>query len=203
MSYYHDHRHTENVRSQFRAGRTAQSFAAVVGTVEQATEKPIIGRSGDHLQFDLEIGVGASYQVDVNAQSSDGSPVDVYIADQDINPSGTNPDEPFGAPAFGVFPSAQLSYAAMGLTDDDFTAVSDSRIEGQLESLLNASQFVAVYGMTFDDGGPNGKGIHETHFNPAQQNEDGALAIYSVDGQTDKPKRTWVFFKFGNESIKK
>lgn len=201
MSYHHDHDHTANVRPQFRAGRTSESFAAVVGTVEQNSAHPITGRSGDHLQFYIDVGGGSRYQVDVNTQSSDGTPVQVYIADQDVNASGTNPDEPFGAPAYGVFPNAQLSYRAMGLGQSDFKPVSYFRIEGQLTAALNASQFVSVYGMTFDDGGSDGKGIHETHYNPGTANEDGGLAIYSVDAATGKPTRTWFFFKFGNEVI--
>ena len=201
MSYHHDHNHTANVRSQFRAGKSPQSYAAVVGTVEQSSERPVTGRSGDHLQFYLEVGGGARYQVDVNAQSSDGSAVEVYIADQDVNPSGTNPDEPFGAPAYGVFPNARLSYEAMGLTDDDFAPLSYFRIDGQLRSALNAAQVVSVYGMVFDDGGAAGKGIHETHFNPSKTNQDGAVATYTVDSGTGNPKRTWFFFKFQNERL--
>lgn len=201
MSYHHDHDHTKPVRAQFRAGKTPQSYAAVVGTIEQDTEKPITGRSGDHLQFYIAIGGGSRYQVDVNTQSEDGSDVEVYIADQDVNPSGTNPDEPFGAPAYGVFPKAQLSYRSMGLTDADFKPLPYFRIDGQLTAALNAAQFIAVYGMTFDDGGDDGKGVHQTHFNPGEANQDGALLVYSVDPATERPKRTWFFFKFENESL--
>jgi len=201
MSYHHDHTHLTDVRSQFTAGRTPESYAAVVGTVEQDSERPITGRSGDHLQFYLDVGGGARYQVDVNTQSEDGSAIGVYIADQNVNTSGTNPDEPFGAPAYGVFPNAQLGYQAMGLTDQDFTPLPYSRIEGQLEAALNASHFVSVYGLTFDDGGPDGKGVHETHYNPGRLNQDGALAVYSVDAGTGNPKRTWFFFKFQNDKI--
>jgi hypothetical protein len=201
MSYYHDHNHAADVRAQFSAGKSPESYAAVVGTVEQSSEQPITGRSGDHLQFYVDVGGGARYQVDVNTLSSDGSAVEVYIADQGVNPSGTNPVEPFGAPAYGVFPNAQLSYAAMGLNDGDFAPLSYERIDGQLRAALNAAHFVSVYGMTFDDGGPDGKGIHETHFNPGEANQDGAILIYSVDSGTGNPKRTWFFFKFQNERL--
>ena len=199
MSYHHDHNHTTNVRSQFRSGQPRQNYAAVVGTVDQASEKPITGRNGAHLQFYVNVGGGARYQVDVNTQSKDGSAIGVYIADQDVNASGTNPDEPFGAPAYGVFPNAKLSYKSLGLTDNDFKPLPYYRIDNQLCAALNAAKFVAVYGMTFDDGGADGKGIHETHFNKGQPNEDGAVLIYSIDG--GKPIRTWFFFKFQEDHI--
>lgn len=55
--------------------------------------------------------------------------------------------------------------------------------------------------MTFDDGGSDGKGIHQTHFNKVEANEGGALAIYSVDANTGNPKRTWFFFKFTEDKL--
>ena len=201
MSYHLDHIHVSNIRSQLRAGRSPEQYVAVVGVVEQGSEKPITGRNGDHLQFYLEIGGGHSSQVDVNTQSKDGSEILVYIADQDVNASGANPDEPFGAPAYGIFPNAELSYAAMGLNDADFYPLPYYRIEAQLEAMLQASDLVVVYGMTFDDGGPNGKGVHDTHLSTERKNEDGALLVYSVDSATDAPKRTWFFFKFREDSI--
>ena len=201
MSYHHDHSHTANMRAQFRAGRSPEQYAAVVGTVDQSGEKPITGRSGDHLQFYLDVGGGARYQVDVNTQSSDGLDIQVYVADQDVNTSGSNPDEPFGAPAYGVFPNARLSYTSIGLNQGDFYPLSYYRIDGELQAALSAAHFVVAYGMTFDDGGPDGKGIHDTHFNVGKTNQDGALLIYSVDAQTGNPKRTWFFFKFQSDPI--
>jgi hypothetical protein len=201
VSYHHDHKHTANVRAQFRAGRSPESYAAIVGTVEQNSEEPLTGRSGDHLQFCINVGGGKRYQVDVNTQSGDGTPIMVYIADQDTNPSGMNPDEPFGAPAYGVFPDAQLSYESMGLNDNDFYPLSYYRIDGQLGTALTTAYFVSVYGMTFDDGGPDGKGIHQTHYNKGGRNQDGAVLIYSVDAGTGNPKRTWYFFKFSDDSL--
>ena len=201
MSYHHDHTHVTNVRPQLRSANSPQSYAAVVGTVDRNSEAPITGRSGDHLRFYLAIGNGTRVQVDVNTRSRDGSPVQVYIADQDVNVSGTNPDEPFGSPAYGVFPNASLSYAAMGLYDSDFVDLAATRLDGQLEAALNAAEFVTAYGQTFDDGGADGKGVHEIHFNPGATNQDGALAIYSVDSGTGRPKRTWFFFKFVTDRI--
>ena len=202
MSYHHDHNHTQNVRAQFRAGKSPGKYGSIVGTVDTGTEKPTTGRSGDHLQFYLEIGGGTRYEVDVNTRSKFGTEVQVYIAEQDVNPSGSNPDEPFGEPAYGLFPKAQLSYQKLGLKDADFTSEPYFRIDSQLTAALNASTFVAVYGLTFDDGGPKGKGIHLTHYNGGKgDNTDGALAIYSVDKTTGKPTRTWYFFKFAEDSI--
>ncbi len=200
MSYHHDHNHTTDVRAQFRAGRYPESYAALVGTIEQGSEKAITGRSGDHIQFYLSVGGGARYQVDVNTQSTDGTAINVYIADQSVNPSGTNPDEPFGAPAYGLFPAAALSYPKIGLTNKDFSPLSYYRIEGQLTSALQASSFVTVYGLTFDDGGTDGKGVHETHFT-GRPDQDGALVIYSIDPASGAPVRTWFFFKFANQNI--
>jgi hypothetical protein len=201
MSYHHDHQHTKDVHAQFRTGRTPESYAAVVGTVDQSSEHPITGRNGDHLQFYLLVGGGSRYQVDVNTQSSDGSEIGVYMAEQDLSPSGSNPDEPFGAPAYGVFPDAQLSYKAMGLKDADFVPLPYYRIDGQLTAALNGATFATAYGVTFDDGGPDGKGVHDTHFSPKTPNEDGAIAVYSVDQTSGKPTRTWFFFKFQNQKI--
>jgi hypothetical protein len=189
------------MRDQFRDGNTPERYAAVVGTIAQNSERPITGRSGDHLQFYLQIGNGMQYQIDVNTQSSDGSNIEVYIADQDIDQTGTNPGEPFGAPAYGVFPDAHLSYAAMGLTDADFAPMAYYRIDGQLSAALNTASFVTVYGMSFDDGGSNGKGVHDTHYNPEDVDQDGAIAIYWLDPTTNAPKRSWFFFKFQDETI--
>lgn len=198
MSYYHDHNHTSP--QQFQSGKTPQRYGALVGTVESNSERPITGRSGDHLQFYVSVNDSLAYQVDVNTQSRDGSDIEVYIATQSLQADDANPAEPFGPPAYGVFPTAQLSYAAMGLNDTEFEAIAYNRIDGQLKAALDAAHFVAIYGMMFDDGGDNGKGIHETHFT-GRANQDGAIAIYGVDGQTGEPVRTWFFFKFETDSI--
>jgi hypothetical protein len=200
MSYYHDHDHTTESRHQFRTGVTPKRYGAVVGTIDTNTEKPIQGRSGDHLQFYVEVGNNTRYQVDVNTQSEDGTAIQLYVAVQDLPSAGSNADEPFGAPAYGVFPDAKLSYEAIGLTDEDFIAVPDFRLDSKLEAALNQAEFVSVYGQTFDDGGPTGKGIHETHFT-GKPNQDGAIAVYQIDSATNAPKRTWFYFKFQNDKI--
>lgn len=199
MSYYHDHTHVTPARATFRSGSSPESYGSIVGTIEQSTEHPITGRSGDHLQFDVQIGNGISYQVDVNTQSENGTATELYVAVQDLQPVGSNPDEPFGPPTYGVFPNAQLSYTAIGLTDDDFAPVSDTRLDSQLEAALNQATFVAIYGQTFDDGGANGKGIHDVHYT-GKPNQDGAIAIYAVDSN-GKPTRTWFYFKFQEDDI--
>jgi hypothetical protein len=99
-----------------------------------------------------------------------------------------------------VFLNAQLSYAAIGLSDDDFAPVSDTRLDSQLEAALNQATFVAIYGQIFDDGGPNGKGIHETHY-VGKPNQDGAVAIYAIDSASGEPTRTWFYFKFQEDHI--
>ena len=200
-SHYHDHSHTEPPAHGFQSGLSPQDFAAVVGTVDQASEQPIVGPSGDHLKFFIEIGGGVSYQVDVNTQSRDGSEIEVYVADEDLNPVGTNASEPFGAPAFGVFSDARLSYQGLGLSDQEFIPISASRIQTLLENALNQSTFVSVYGLVYDDGGVSGKGVHETHFDPTRPDEDGAVAVYIQDPATGAPKRTWFFFKFAEDDI--
>jgi uncharacterized protein YukJ len=173
----------------------------VVGKVDVDTEKPIMGRSGDHLQFYVDINTSLRYQVDVNTESKDGTDVLVFVADEEIPPDPTNP--PFGLPAFGVFPAPEtkLSYAALGLTDAEFTAVSDTRIESQLEAALGQSDFVAIHGFIFDDGGADGKGIHETHFNPGKANQDGAVVVYLTPQPGQALTRRWFFFKFQDETI--
>ncbi|RUL72502.1 DUF2278 family protein [Dyella choica] len=200
MFFHHDHTHTSNIRSKFRSGKSPELYAAVVGTIVQDSEKPITGRSGDHLQFYLDIGNGTRYQVDVNTQSLDGSQVDVYIADQDLGDSDPESSDPFGPPAYGVFPNSQLSYKAVGLSDSDFAPVTYFRLDGQLKAALSTATFVSVYGMTFEDGDAV-RGIHETHFNPGKANQDGAVVVYWTDSGTGKLKRTWFFFKFENQHM--
>ncbi len=200
MSFYRDHDHSTAKAGALKSGFTPETFAGVVGAVANSSEKPITGRNGDHLQFSILAGPGVTYQVDINTQSSDGSSVMVYIATETLTASPTNPNQPFGVPAYGVFPDAKLSYAGMKLTDAEFQSISVTRIEAQLEAALQMSDFVAAYGHTFDDGGPNGKGVHDIHYYPAQTNQDGALAVYNKE-PAGAAKRTWFFFKFDNEHI--
>ena len=105
-----------------------------------------------------------------------------------------------GAPAYGVFANASLSYAGLGLTDDEFTPVSASRIQSRLEAALSQSEFVVIYGLVFDDGGPDGKGIHGTHFDHTHENADGAVVVYNIDSNGN-PSRMWFFFKFAGDQI--
>ncbi len=160
-------------------------FQSVVGVVDRSSEHPIKGASGDHLQFYLTLKDGTRYQVDVNTQSRDGSEVQVYSSSAAALP----------APAPGVS-AAKLSYAAAGLKNAQFKAESESDIDAQLEAALNRSQSVAAFGATFDDGGGNGKGVHDTHYT-GRSNQDWAIAIYDGGG-----KAIWFFFKFDNQSIR-
>jgi hypothetical protein len=192
----HDHTTPHNLTSAM----PSQHFAAVIGTVEQKTEHEIVGRNGEHLQFYVDTGADGAYQVDVNIQSRDGTEVLVYVATESLAGQGCNPGEPSGDPAPGVFTDARLSYAGMGLNDGEFQALDAVRVQSVLEATLNQSDLVAVYGQVFDDGGPNGKGIHETHLNPDLTNQDGALAVYGKDAQGNA-QRTWFFFMFSGEQI--
>ncbi len=202
MSYYNSHRHLENVSGRFRSGNSELTYGAVVGAAEISSERPIQGRNGDHLQFYIRVDAGTAYQADVNTQSRDGSDIGVYIAEETLDP--VSAEAPFGEPKFGADSGAELSYHAIGLTDGNFVALPYTRIEDQLRADLATSKFVTAYGSMFDDGGANGKGVHETHFNPAppaRPNQDGALALHALDGATGKPKRIWYFFKFQEDSI--
>jgi hypothetical protein len=199
--YYHDHTHTTHEGHDFRPAATPQKFAALVGTIDPNTDKAIQGRSGDHLQFYVQVGASTRYQVDVNTQSRDGSAIEVYIASEALKSDSTNPNDPFGQPAYGVFPNAALSYAGLGLTDNDFAPINASRIEAHLEAALGAATFVSIYGQVFDDGGDDGKGIHETHFT-GHNNQDGAVAVYTSDPNTGAPSRTWFFFKFKEDDLR-
>jgi hypothetical protein len=185
-----DHDHT--APHDLTSAMPTQHFAAVLGTVEKSTEHEIVGRNGEHLQFYVDVQPGVRYQTDVNIQSRDTSEILMYVAAESLQTAGL--------PAFGVFTDAHLSYAGMGLTDGEFQALSAVRIQALLEAALNQGDCVAVYGQVFDDGGPNGKGIHETHYNSGRTNEDGALAVYGKDAQGN-PQRTWFFFKFSDDRI--
>ena len=203
MSYFLNHQHVGPPRHAFQNALAPDQFAAVVGTVDKTTEHPIQGSGGDHLQFYLNIGGGSRYQIDVNTLSRDGSEIGVYVANEPLDPppATTPADQPFGgAPTYGVDREAQLSYAGLGLTDADFAQLSPIRIEASLEAALNQSSFVCAYGLVFDDGGANGKGLHETHFS-GRPNQDGAVAVYSQDPASGALKRIWFFFKFSDQSI--
>lgn len=198
MTYFTEHRYVEP--RELTPAATAEHFAAVVGTVVISTEHEIVGRNGEHLQFYLDIGNGVRYQVDVNIQSSDGQPIEMYVGAENLDPAGVTPDEPFGSPQYGAFADAALSYAGIGLADAMFTPVDAVRIQQQLEAAFAQSTFVAVYGLVFDDGGPDGKGIHETHLNATRTDQDGALAVYGKDAAGDAQRR-WFFFKFAEDRI--
>ncbi len=186
-------------KREFKSVGTETAFAAVVGTVDTNAEKIIDGRSGEHLQFEVVIDGSTRFQVDVNTQSKDGSSVLVCIADETVDANGE-----LGPGQFGVFPApnAALSYAKLGLQDSQFSEVTSARIEAQLEAALGQSVSVGLYGFTFDDGGSDGKGIHETHFNSGKKDEDGAVVVYLQpdDGQKQVTRR-WFFFKFDGDKI--
>lgn len=198
MSYYTEHTYIEPRR--LTPAATPERFAAVVGTVVISTEHEIVGRNGEHLQFYVDIGNGVQYQADVNIQSSDGEPIEMYVGAENVDPAGVTPDEPFGSPQYGVFFDAALSYAGIGLADAIFSPASAVRIQQQLEAAFAQSTFVVLYGFVFDDGGPNGKGIHETHLNATLIDRDGALAVYGKDA-SGHPQRKWFFFKFEEDHI--
>jgi deoxyribonuclease-2 len=189
----HMHIATKDLRA---AG--ASSYGSILGTVDKSREKPISGRSGEHLQFFLNLYGSTQYQVDTNTQSEDGTEIGAYVADEVLAAVSTDP--PFGPEQIGVFPNASLSYKHMGLVDSNFAPLSSLRLDAQLEAALNQSAYVEVYGFTFDDGGQRGKGIHETHLNPGKDNQDGAVAVYMINSQ-GQPIRRWFFFKFQGDSI--
>jgi hypothetical protein len=177
----------------------SQSYGAVVGTVDTSSEKPLTGPNGDHLQFELEVGPSLSYQVDINTQSRNGSAVRIYVADETLQPD--SPSAPFGPPTYGVFTDAKLSYKDTGLQNAQFVATTHARIESQLEASLGQAEFVVAYGQMFDDGGDNGRGIHETHRNPQGFDQDGAIVVY-LTAELGKPlTRRWFFFMFDGQSV--
>jgi hypothetical protein len=195
MSHHNDHVHTTPRPLQSRMRR--EPYAAVVGIIDPNSERAISGRSGDHLQFYVQVGVGVRYQVDVNTQSKDGSSIQHYVADQ----TPASGDQPAGTPEYGVFPDAALSYRGLGLTDDLFQSINFSRLDFLLEAALSQSVAVAVYGHTFDDGGDDGKGVHDTHLFTGAGNQDGAVSIFVKDPESGLLKRTWFFFKFQEDRI--
>jgi hypothetical protein len=202
MSYYRKPTPDWNIRHKFQSGNSPLTYGAVVGTVDTRSDRAIQGRNGDHLQFYLNTAQGESYQVDVNTQSRDGSDIGVYIAEELLEPAAdATTDNPFGAEVFGANTTAQLSYRKLGLADGDFDQLSYIRIENQLAADLAGTRFVTAYGMMFDDGGPHGKGVHDIHYNLNASDQDGALALYKLDADTQKPKRIWYFFKFQDETI--
>ena len=197
MYYFQDHLHTTPI--ELKKGTGPTGYAEIVGTVEKSTERQIVGKNGQHLQFYVDIKPGIRYQVDVNVQSRDGSQVWVYAGDETlvVQSGGT----PYGDPAYGAYKHVAVSYGGLGLKDSDFIEMPDTRIESLLEQALNGSQFVAIYGVAFDDGGPNGKGIHDIHFNPNFANQDGAIAVYMNVPGGGTPIRKWFFFKFSGDTI--
>jgi hypothetical protein len=190
---FKDHKHVSH--RSFKPAMTPQHYGAVVGSIDPNSEHAISGRSGDHLQFYINVSVRQRYQVDVNTQSRDGTPVGLYVADEAGQADRNDMPSP------GVFSDAQLSYKALGLTDANFQALNFSRLDALLEAALSNSVYVAAYGHTFNDGGDDGRGVHDIHFVKGATNEDGALAIYTHDPQSGGLKRTWFFFKFEEDHI--
>jgi deoxyribonuclease-2 len=174
------------------------TYGSILGTINKSTEKQITGQDGVHWQFYVQMYGTTQYQVDTNVQSKNGSEVGVYVADEALPAVSTQP--PFGPVLLSFYPNASLSYQALGLNDADFVPLSDSRLETQLEGALNESAYVSVYGFVFDDGGPDGKGIHDNHFNPGKLDQDGGIAVYMIN-QQGQPIRRWFFFKFQSDSI--
>jgi hypothetical protein len=198
MAFHYAHKHTDNVRGSFKPGLAPERYAAVTGKPVAGDDKQITGPSGDHLQFYLDAGDAGRYQVDVNTQSRDGTPVQVYVA---VEPAPGEDGGASGLPAFGVFTDAQLSYRAMGLTQADFAPMAYYRIDALLNAALSQASAVSAYGVTFDDGGQYGKGIHDIHMDSSNRNQDGALVVYAVDGNGAVTQRTWYFFKFADEQL--
>jgi hypothetical protein len=201
MPFHYSHKHMQDVRGRFQPGLAPDKYAAVVGTPVKGEDKPITGPSGDHLQFYIDAGDAGRYQVDVNTQSKDGSAVEVYVAVEQAPQQGTDAGGGSGLPALGIFPDAELSYRSLGLKEADFAPLSYYRIDSLLSAALDQADVVSAYGMTFDDGGANGKGIHDIHMDSnSARGQDGALLVYSAkDGKVEE--RTWYFFKFKDENL--
>eukprot|EP01040_Poterioochromonas_malhamensis_P008585 gene8585-9289_t len=172
----------------------ASQYGVIVGKVVRSSEHSvagITGRSGDHLQFNLDIGNDQFFQVSVNVRSRHGTNIEVFIADED--------HDSCTPPKFGQYRDAKLSYSGLGLTDGLFRQISEKWITSKLEAELNASEYVEVYGTMFKDGRLNG--IHNVHFT-GLPDQDGAIAIYGeVPEDCSKTIRTWVFLKFSEQSI--
>jgi hypothetical protein len=202
MAFHFTHKHTQDVRGDFRPATSPGRYAAVVGKPITGDDKPITGPSGDHLQFFVDAGEAGRFQVDVNTQSRTGSPVQVYAAVEPATPAGADPGDLSALPTSGLFADAELSYAAMGLTQGDFAPMNYYRIDSLLNAALSGADAVSVYGVTFDDGGPNGKGVHDIHMDPsAARNQDGALVVYAADADGKISQRTWYFFKFDDQQL--
>jgi hypothetical protein len=183
-------RHHNTVRTLRLHRLTGSAYGVVTGTVLNYGDRLISGRGGDHLQFAVQIGPFQRYVIDANVKSRDGTNIEVCFADEDMSDSIQRPD-------FGFSSHGSLSYREIGLTDNSFRQVSEGWIINKLEAELHCAEFVEIYGTTFHDGRLDG--VHYLHFNPKHSNQDGAIAIY--DTQRENPVRTWVFFKFANDSI--
>jgi hypothetical protein len=203
MAFHYTHKHTQDVQANLRPAMAPEQYAAVVGTPVKGDTKPITGHSGDHLQFYIDAGDAGRYQVDVNTQSQNGTAVQVYVA---VEPAATAGGDGTGAsalPALGVFTDAALSYRAMGLTAADFAPMAYYRIDALLNAALSEASVICAYGATFDDGGAEGKGVHDIHMDTSttRQNQDGALVVYAADADGQVSQRTWYFFKFDDQSL--
>lgn len=169
----------------------ASHYGVVVGHVVRSSEHSITGRSGDHLQFNLDIGNNQFYQVSINVRSRHGTNIEVFIADED--------HEPQNPPNYGHFKDAKLSYTGLGLTDDHFHQISEKWITSKLEAELNSTDYVEIYGTTYRDGRLNG--IHNIHYT-GLPDQDGAIALYgSLPDDSSRSARTWVFLKFSEQTI--
>ena len=72
-----------------------------------------------------------------------------------------------------------------------------------MNAALSEADALSVYGVTFDDGEANGKGVHDIHMDTSTKadNQDGALVVYAADADGKVSQRTRYFLKFDNQDL--
>ncbi len=197
MSRHHHLTQPLNAAPGFDGNLPPNTYGALVGSVDG----PLGDQNSHHVFIMIRVQSGEHaglYQAAVNVDSEDPTTDSQYfIRDEAITADDVPPE--------GFDPDAQLSYAALGLVQDDFTTANAGNLRTLVHSAVLTSTSISVYGFTYSDG----TGIHDVHMNsgepqgsshPSLTNQDGALACYRTQGDGTLVRR-WVFVKFSSQRL--
>ena len=199
---HHNHQHTaplQKPKHHSHGTIPANVYGALTGKFDHWTLSAHDGTHPDnnHIYVWLKVEsvmVNGKFEAAVNVESSkavgNASPdkleLRYYLHDETV------PVDQW--PAEGFAGDAQLSYAALGLHESDFTIVTSGALRTLVATDALQAQRISIYGMTYTEG----TGIHDVHMNTG--NHDGAMIFY-YDDQHGGPRARWVFLKFANQML--
>jgi hypothetical protein len=151
-------------------GLNKSDYGAIVGRVEG----PLRDANGNHVFIPLRVISGpfaGPCQVAFNIESTDDSPDQYLVRDEAITMADV--------PTVGLTTDTALSYGAIGLKQADFQSVENGKLRMLVHDATNQVDLIAVYGMTYSDGG----GIHDVHYN----NGEPPGSRFRMDPNHDSP----------------